>query len=72
MSGFPMLPSTICLCQKFVLSKVVKNTMNIGVGQVRDALYRFFIAKKCPFVSLADAAISRITPDHHVLCAPNK
>ena len=32
--------------------------MNIGVAQVRSALYRFFIVKELPFISLGDVAFN--------------
>ena len=32
--------------------------MNIGGGQIRGALFNFFVVKKCPFLHLPDAALS--------------
>ena len=32
--------------------------MNIAVAQIRGAFLKAFIGKKCPFMSLADAAFN--------------
>ena len=35
-----------------------KEAMDIGGGQIRGALFNFFVLKKCPFLYLLDAALS--------------
>ena len=32
--------------------------MNIGGGQIRGALFNFFVVKKCPFLHLPEAVLS--------------
>ena len=32
--------------------------MKIGGGQIRGALFNFFVMKKCPFLYLSGAALS--------------
>ena len=38
--------------------KQCKYAINIGVAQIRDALLKFILEKKCPLMSLLDAAFS--------------
>ena len=38
--------------------KNYKQAMKIGGGQIRGALFNFFVVKKCPFLHLPDAALS--------------
>ena len=35
-----------------------KGAINIVGGQIRGALFNFFVVKKCPFLYLSDAALS--------------
>ena len=57
-SDFWMLPLLTYFFQKFVYSKNCKVAMNIGGGQIKGALFNFFVVKKCPFLHLLDAALS--------------
>ena len=34
-----------------------KETMNLGGGQIRGAIFNFFVVKKCPFFYLPDAVL---------------
>ena len=53
------LPSIIFFFFKYLFNqKQCKYAINIGVAQIRDALLKFILEKKCPLMSLLDAAFS--------------